>query len=417
MKKHFDLISIGVLLLLGPLFIFPKETWNWILLSAVSILFFGRWILERRFLPKTPIDAAMALLLVMALSGVFVIKTVGESTGKIVGLIYGIVVFYVLIEALKTLGRVKISVVVFLALGLGLALIGILGMGEQEYFITSVAGKLPKIPHINFGLTGAEKGVNPNPLGGSLLLFIPIGIMQFSLLIKRKIKSAAPLRRGIGLGAVGVILGVQALAVILSSSFGAWLSLAVALWLMGERKRPLKAIIAGLILAMLVFGSLKTGEPVKGKRPGILWFIGNSAHDRIDKWKNALEVVKTHPVFGIGMDQLRRTPKFKYEDSHAHNQFLHTAAELGIPGLIAYAAIFIGVFWMGGEVRRSAMPEWMRLTSRGLGIGIFAFTLFGMGDAIPLGAKPGIFFWISLSMITSIYIYGRNNGWLDKTDE
>ena len=66
MKKHFDLISIGILVLLGPLFVFPKDKWNWVLLAAVSVFFFGRWIIERRFLPKTPIDVGMALLLVMA---------------------------------------------------------------------------------------------------------------------------------------------------------------------------------------------------------------------------------------------------------------------------------------------------------------------------------------------------------------
>jgi len=30
-------------------------------------------------------------------------------------------------------------------------------------------------------------------------------------------------------------------------------------------------------------------------------------------------------------------------------------------------------------------------------------SIWGMGDSIPLGAKPGIFFWASLALITAIY--------------
>jgi putative inorganic carbon (HCO3(-)) transporter len=416
MKKHFDLVSIGALVLLGPLFIFPKEKWNWILLAVVvGFILGGRWIIDRRFLPRTPIDGGVALLLAMAFVGVFRIKDMGGSAGKMAGLIYGLVVFYMLIEVLKSVGRMKVAVVVLLAAGLGLAVIGTLGRGEgREAFIAPVESKLPKIPLVKLDLTGAETGVNPNPLGGVLLLFIPIGIMQFPLLLKKHNEYASFRMRSFGLFGIFVLLGVQGIAVVLSASFGTWFALALALWLMGVWKRPLKVVIAGLIFVIIVFSFLKTGEPGQIGSVGIRGIIDASVKSRVDMWKVGLEAAGSQPLFGIGMDQLRRMPNFLYENSHAHNQFLHTAAELGILGLIAYSAILIGVFWMTGEVRRSALPEWMRLTSRGLGTGVFAFTLFGLGDAIPLGAKPGIFFWISLAMITSIYLYGRDNGLLKK---
>jgi O-antigen/teichoic acid export membrane protein len=40
-----------------------------------------------------------------------------------------------------------------------------------------------------------------------------------------------------------------------------------------------------------------------------------------------------------------------------------------------------------------------------LGAGQLAHFLFGMGDSIPLGAKPGVLFWISLALIAGIYNY------------
>ena len=223
--------------------------------------------------------------------------------------------------------------------------------------------------------------------------------------------------KGIGLIAVIILLASQIIAVYYSKSIGTWISLAIALTLMGHWKRPIKVgiVVIFLIISVGLISKQNQSSPKMNQR--ILQIINRSIEDRVIIWNNALEVVKGHSVFGIGLDQLRRNPKFTYETAHAHNQFLHTAAELGIPGLIAYLAILIGVFWMTLEVRKSVLPEWMRLTSRGVGTGIFAFTLFGMGDAIPLGAKPGIFFWISLAMITSIYLYGRNNGFMTQSKE
>jgi hypothetical protein len=186
MKRHFDLISIGLLAFLGPLFVFPREKWNWALLAAVSLIFLGRWLIDRRLLSKTPIDTAIVLLLLMAFAGVFVIKDIRESAGKLAGLAYGILVFYMLIEALKTPIRMKIAVFVFLLAGLGMAVVGTLGrIAYPKAFVIPIVSKLHNIPHFNLGLKGAEAGVNMNPLGGALLLFIPLGVLQFSILLRK----------------------------------------------------------------------------------------------------------------------------------------------------------------------------------------------------------------------------------------
>jgi putative inorganic carbon (HCO3(-)) transporter len=209
---------------------------------------------------------------------------------------------------------------------------------------------------------------------------------------------------------VVAMLGVQALAVLISTSLNTWFALSIALWLMVRWRKSIKIGIILLGISAIILLVLRTGGISPNGSHGFESAINISIKNRIDIWKNGFEIAKTHPVLGIGMDQLRRTPKMLYEYSHAHNQFLHTAAELGIPGLVAYLAILFGIYRMTKEVKRSILPEWIRMTSRGLGTGVFAFTLFGMVDTIPLGAKIGIFFWISIAMITCIYLYGRSTG-------
>jgi hypothetical protein len=44
-----------------------------------------------------------------------------------------------------------------------------------------------------------------------------------------------------------------------------------------------------------------------------------------------------------------------------------------------------------------------RLTVLGLGGGLFAHLLYGLTDAIALGAKPGLLFWMLLGLITGLY--------------
>lgn len=415
MKKRFDLISIVIVVLLGPVFVFPKEKWNWILLS-VSIIWIGQGIIERRFLPKTPIDFAAAPLLIIMFAGVFIIRNTSDSVGKYAGLIYGIILFYGLVEALKTSKRIKIAVLVFLIMGIMLSVAGTLGRypGDENVF-PGIESVLSKIPKINFGIAGAEMGINRNALGGILLLFIPLGLIQFPILLKKQQDYVPRWMRKICIGSVVIILIIQFLAVIISISFGTWLALILALWLMCAKKKRMQIAIGGILLVLISFVYLVPNASGHNTYQGIRNAIKQGLETRIVIWNASLEIAKAHPVIGIGMDQLRRTPKLKYDLSHAHNQFLNTAAELGIPGLISYLIILIEILWMTGEVRRSALPEWIRLTSRGLGTGICAFTLFGLGDAIPLGAKPGIFFWISLAIITSIYLYGRENGLLART--
>ena len=126
---------------------------------------------------------------------------------------------------------------------------------------------------------------------------------------------------------------------------------------------------------------------------------------RMGLWNEGVEAVAENPWFGAGLNQFRMRPGVEYELSHAHNHLIHTAAELGIPGLVAYLAILIGAGYMCIMVWKKRKDEFMRMAVLGLGAGQVAHFLFGMGDSIPLGAKTGVLFWVSLALITGIYNY------------
>lgn len=105
----------------------------------------------------------------------------------------------------------------------------------------------------------------------------------------------------------------------------------------------------------------------------------------------------------MGMNQARTIPQVGDKQAHLHNLILHTAAELGIPALIAYMAILWSIASMCRKVWKKAEENWMKNAVLGLGCGQLALFVFGFLDVIPLGAKVGIFFWISLALISSLY--------------
>jgi len=93
---------------------------------------------------------------------------------------------------------------------------------------------------------------------------------------------------------------------------------------------------------------------------------------------------------------------FRKDIAHCHNQMLQTALDLGIPGLIAYVAIWAATFRLLWHVWRKTQDPYHRAIALGLAGGLLAQFVFGITDAIALGAKAGIFWWIALAMAVSL---------------
>ncbi len=76
--------------------------------------------------------------------------------------------------------------------------------------------------------------------------------------------------------------------------------------------------------------------------------LDDSAAERLKVWKGAIQMVKDHPVFGIGYYMfeskiLHYWPGSKSHD--AHNNYLLIAAEMGIPGILAFLWLLWSIFW------------------------------------------------------------------------
>jgi O-antigen ligase len=86
-----------------------------------------------------------------------------------------------------------------------------------------------------------------------------------------------------------------------------------------------------------------------GKTP-----IGYSVMMKLEFWKTALNIMKQHPIAGVGTGDVSDAFKEEYIKSNSwlnekwrltsHNYYLYTAVALGIPGLITFLILIITPF-------------------------------------------------------------------------
>jgi O-antigen ligase len=141
-----------------------------------------------------------------------------------------------------------------------------------------------------------------------------------------------------------------------------------------------------------------------------------SSINRMEIWSSAMYAIKDFPLTGMGMNTFRSVAPFMYplfvnldyDIAHAHNEFLHVAVDLGLLGLIAFVSIYILAFYMLFQLFNHSIQNPhdtfpLKAVVFGLGGGLFAHLLWGMVDAIALGAKPGFLFWMLLGLISALY--------------
>jgi putative inorganic carbon (HCO3(-)) transporter len=135
-------------------------------------------------------------------------------------------------------------------------------------------------------------------------------------------------------------------------------------------------------------------------------------------WRIALQALQAFPLSGVGIgtfDTVARTlfpylypVSFLYNPSatitHAHNELLQVAIDLGIPGFVAYVALLAAFVRTAWRAYIWVPDERVKRLILGLGAGMLAHQIFGLTDAFLLGTKPGVVMWMIMGLITGLYL-------------
>lgn len=379
--------ELPALALLAPLFVFPPVGRP---ILTLVLLLPCVWIFHPP--PRTALNGSLGLFLVAVLVSLTASFDVLFSAPKVLGVVFGIAVFFALVRAIR--GPEALALDLFAAAGAALALIGLLGTKwiDKVSLLRAVTSHIPALIR---GVPGQAEGFQPNAIAGVLVMFLPL---QFALCI------AAPARRTLH----AACFAITFVTLLLTQSRGGYLSLiaGVIAWLLWSGRRTRRWTLAFLVAAALIAVPLRTRiAPMLTEHVGS--GIASDVPSRIELWSRALRAIGDFPLTGLGMNSFRRVMPAMYpvylippeiDIAHAHNHLLQAALDLGLPGLVAYLALWLGAAaLLVRAYRRSS-----KLLVGGLAAGMVAYFAFGTADAIALGAKVGIFFWIALALIVSM---------------
>jgi len=243
-----------------------------------------------------------------------------------------------------------------------------------------------------------DRFVNRNAFGGTALLFVPVG---FALILAtaREYVWHRPLR---WLGAAVALLG--SVALVYSQSRTALVAILVTVFVfvvLHRRTWWLKVMLPSLLVVMLAHTLNGCRATTAAQDQGLMVPALSSAVQRIDIWRQGVDHLRESPWRGIGLNEFRYVYKSAgsaADIAHAHNIFLQIALDLGLVGLSFYVAL-IGTLLYRAE-RAARGPDLLaRRIACGAGLALTAVHVFGLGDAISLGAKVGLFQWLGAGLV------------------
>ncbi len=258
---------------------------------------------------------------------------------------------------------------------------------------------------------------NENVISGALVVLLPYGAARVLL------SWQAGYRAGWGEKILAAMMVAIPLAIVaMSTSRGAYIAVAIAALVFGGFWWPrlsrwvipvaiIAAVIAGTVVGWsVVADALLTSQATQG------------LNERLEIWSRALMLIQDFPFTGAGLNCFEPViaalyPLFLIAGgtiSHAHDLYLQIAADVGVPGLIAYLAL-LGLSIHSGVVAyrafRSQGQRALALLSVACLASLAGIFVQGLFDAVAWGNKGAFLPWVTLGLSIALYRFNQ-----DKTE-
>jgi putative inorganic carbon (HCO3(-)) transporter len=359
---------------------------------AAALLF---WPLRRlalgRFGQRTPLDWGVGLLALMLPVALWATPQPDATLPDVLLLCAGILLFYAVLNWTADARRLRWLVLGTALLGLALALVATVSV---DWFVNKL-NFIPAALYAHFTNLFAD-AIHPNVMAGYLVILLPVSA---ALLLFAWPSLGRKLRLGLSLACLFILV-----ILLLTKSRGAWMGfgavvllLAALRWRRGWLLIPAFMLVGIAVMLLVGSGPLLDALATSGTVNGVA--------GRVDIWSRAIYMIRDFPFTGIGMGTFGSLADALYPFTlaapgsvpSAHNLYFQVAVDLGIPGLIAWLAIFglvtrcaWGVYRRG----RRLQDPWVTALGAGFLASQLALAVHGLTDTVTWGmVRPAPLVW------------------------
>lgn len=234
---------------------------------------------------------------------------------------------------------------------------------------------------------------NPNILAEYLVMMIPLSVSLFWY-------NKNLLRKTVFFG----MFGLMSLALVLTLSRGGWLGFAFSalVFILLVEKRLLLSVFPISLVAIYTLPETILNRILS------IGNLGDSSNAyRITMWEITGDIIRDNWMAGVGFGHIpfketfetyiRTMPTF-----HAHNTYLQTASEIGIPGLLVFLAFLFLVFKYGIIHLINSKDRYIKILGAGAIAGLAGVLLHGTVENILYLSRIIISFWILVGIILTL---------------
>lgn len=260
--------------------------------------------------------------------------------------------------------------------------------------------------------------------GAMLAMFIPVLVgFVFNKELKSKLRVIA-----------GVVLGYFLVAIVMSYTRAAWVSLlgALAVYFILRFKINWKVVVSGIVIVVGLFFAFQDQifMSLEGNKQDSstdfsehIKSISNVATDasnleRINRWNCAVRMFKEKPVFGWGPGtyQFKYAPfQFSYEKTiistnagdmgNAHSEYLGALSETGLIGMLSFILVSIIIFVTAVRNYIHAESYSLKIITASTIAGLTTYLLHGFLNNFLDTDKAAVPFWGFAAIIVAIDVY------------
>jgi len=354
---------------------------------------------RERIIPKTPVN--MPLFLFIAVTCLSLVNTVNFTDslkGGILRLMLYVFLFFATADSLKDethLRRIMLSITA------GLLLVSVDGIWQVVTGYSFIRRDYP--PVINLGLVRATSSFkDSNTLGIYLSAFAPVlfGLTLYHFKGAKRVVFA--------LFSLIVLAGTA-----LTYSRPTLLAVYLSVFFLAAVKKS-KALIVfllalGLLSPFILPKSVK--EWAKAVEYNPIRFMCND--DRIAVYLTSLNMIKAHPVIGVGAGafmksykEFKEFPEYRnvvtLDEMKAHNIYLHMAGEIGLAGFGAFVWLLYRLFAKSRSIYGKFKEGYCREVSLLLIICLIAFLVNGLTESSLYYSRVGLIFWYLAGIMSGL---------------